>query len=108
MNTTLIQGCKEFATISLCIAAASLGPICLTKLLADVAMRFREKHPAICRSGEIIHQGLKVTGRLWDHFRTAGLLFSVSCLLFVNFGRYGWRVAESPVLAGYVYVGYFQ
>jgi hypothetical protein len=56
MNTTLFQAYNEFATISLCVAAAYLGLIYLTRLLADLAMRFREKHPAICRPGEIIHQ----------------------------------------------------
>jgi hypothetical protein len=98
MNITLFQAYNEFATISLCVAAAYLGLIYLTRLLADLAMRLREKHPAICRPGEIIHQGLKVTGRLWDHFRTAALLFGVSFLLLMNFGRYGWWV-PLPTLA---------
>ena len=98
MNINLFQAYNEFATISLCVAAGYLGIIYLTKLLIDLAMRFRETNPALCRPGEIIHQGLKVTGRLWDHFRTAALLFGVSFLLMMNFGRYGWWV-PLPVLA---------
>jgi hypothetical protein len=43
MNITLFQACNEFATISLCVAAAYLGPIYLTKLLADLAP---QKRPA--------------------------------------------------------------
>jgi len=98
MNITLFQAYNEFATISLCVAAAYLGLIYLTTLLADLLMRFREKHPAICRPGEIVHQGLKVTGRLWDHFRTAALLCGVSFGLMTSFGRYGWWI-PLPMLA---------
>jgi len=98
MDINLFQAYNEFATIALCVAAAYLGLLYLAKLLADLAMRFREKPPTICRPGEIIHQGLKVTGRLWDHFRTAALLFGISFLLLINFGRYGWWV-PLPMLA---------
>ncbi len=89
MELSLSQIYNEFAVISLAVAAAYLGAIWLIMLSGRLIVRFRPSPPASCRPGEMVHQALKVSGRLWDHYRTAALLFGVSFLLLVNFGRDG-------------------
>ena len=58
MDITLFQSYNEFAMIALCVAAAYLGLIYLTKLLAALAMRFREKHSTISSPAEMLQQRL--------------------------------------------------
>lgn len=95
MDASLLQACNEFAAIALGVALAYLLLIGLALKLAHVFRRFARKHRPGTRPGEDVHQALKLTGRLWDHCRTAALLFLVSFLLLLNFGRYGWWVPLS-------------
>jgi len=91
MEVSGFQAYNEFAAISLAVSAAYLGAVCLVITALWLAERFRgAQSTSICRPGEMLHQALKVSGRRWDHYRTAALLFGVSFLLLVNFGRYGW------------------
>ena len=95
MEVSLFQSFNEFAVIALAVAAAYLGTVWLIMTAARLAARFRGFRPTSCRPGELVHQALKVSGRLWDHYRTAFLLLCVSFLLLVNFGRYGWWEPKS-------------
>ena len=61
-------------------------------------VKFRGGRSHNCRPGELVHQALKVSGRLWDHYRTAALLFGVSILLLLNFGALGHWSPQSTVL----------
>jgi hypothetical protein len=93
MNISLHQAYNEFVTIALAVAAGYLGLIWVMTFAGNALLRFRKsKKRSSCRPGELVHQALKITGRAWDHYRTAALLFGVSFLLLVNFGRYGWWV----------------
>jgi hypothetical protein len=96
MEVSLFQSYNEFALIALAVAAAYLGAIWLIMVAVRLIVRFRGSRPTSCRPGEMVHQALKVSGRLWDHYRTAALLFGVSFLLLVNFGRYGW-LGQKPI-----------
>jgi len=92
MNTTIFQAYNEFVGIALAVAFAYLTLIWLALVTGGLASRFRRSEPMSNRPGEVVHQALKVAGRRWDHCRTAALLFCVSFVLLVNFGRYGWWV----------------
>jgi hypothetical protein len=95
MEVSLFQSYNEFALIALAVAAAYLGAVWLIMVTVGLIVRFRGSRPTSCRPGELVHQALKVSGRLWDHYRTAALLLGVSFLLLVNFGRYGWLDPKS-------------
>lgn len=98
MEVSAFQAWNEFAFISLAVAAGYLGAVWVTTFTVRMAIRFRRDRPSACRPGEMVHQALKVSGRLWDHYRTAALLFGVSFLLLVNFGRYGWWEPKSAFI----------
>jgi hypothetical protein len=107
MNITLFQAYTEFATISLAVAAGYIGLIWVATSLANLLLRLREKateFDSVCRPGEIVHLALRVTGRWWDHCRTALLLFGVSFFLLVNFGRYGWWIPLPTILVALIAV----
>jgi hypothetical protein len=92
MNIRLLQACNEFATIAFLVASTYLLLIGLVLLVGNMAQRFAKQSRPGARPGENIHQVLKLTGRLWDHCRTASLLFLVAFILLLNFGRHGWWV----------------
>jgi hypothetical protein len=98
MDVSRLQSLNEFAFIAIAVAAAYLGTIWFVTLLARLTERFRTSRHTSCRPGELIHQALKVSGRIWDHYRTAALLFGVSFVLLVNFGRYGWVEPKAFVI----------
>jgi hypothetical protein len=95
MEVSLFQSYNEFALIAVAVAAAYLGAVWLITMAVGLIVRFRGSRHTSCRPGEMVHQALKVSGRLWDHYRTAALLLGVSFLLLVNFGRYGWLDPKS-------------
>jgi hypothetical protein len=90
MDTSPLQTFNEFAAIALTVALAYLLLIALVVQLGHMVRRFARPLRPSARPGEDVHQALKLTGRLWEHCRTATLLFLVSFVLLVNFGRYGW------------------
>jgi hypothetical protein len=98
MEASLFQSYNEFAFIALAVAAAYLGAVWLVMTGVRLVFHFRASRPTSCRPGEMVHQALKVSGRLWDHYRTAALLLCVSFLLLVNFGRYGWWEPKSTFI----------
>jgi hypothetical protein len=84
-----------FAIVALGVAASYLGAVWLIMTVGRLLLRFRKTSPTSNRPGEMVHQALRISGRRWDHYRTAALLFGVSFLLLVNFGRdAGW--GEQP------------
>ena len=89
MEVSALQAYNEFAFIALGVAAGYLGAVWIITLAARTVVRLRGVKPASSRPGELVHQALRVSGRLWEHYRTAALLFGVSFLLLVNFGRQG-------------------
>jgi len=92
MDISSLQALNEFAAIALMVALAYLLLIALVVKLEHMLRRFVRPRRPSARPGEDVHQALKLTGRWWDHCRTATLLFLVSFILLVNFGRYGWWV----------------
>ena len=92
MDIRLLQACNEFAAIAFIVAITYLLFIGLLLQLGHMAQRFAKRRRPGVRPGEHVHQALKLTGRLWDHCRTASLLFLVSFILLLNFGRHGWWV----------------
>ena len=95
MNVSLLQVHNEFATIALVVSFSYLSLIWLLSECGYFLRRFGKQHRPCARPGEDVHQALKLTGRLWDHYRTAALLFLVSFALLANFGRSGWWVSLS-------------
>ncbi|MGB5592289.1 MAG: hypothetical protein WBN31_15185 [Gammaproteobacteria bacterium] len=87
MDFSISQTDIGFAIIALGVAGAYLSSVWLLMSIGRLVMRLRKPASASCRPGEMLHQALRVSGRLWDHYRTAALLFGVSFLLLVNFGR---------------------
>lgn len=87
-----------FSAVALVVAAAYLVLTWLSGLLARLAKIFRCSPPVSCRPGEVVHQALKITGRRWDRYRTAALLFCVSLALLLSFGRTGWWPDLAPAL----------
>ena len=96
MDIHLLQACNEFAAIAFMVAIMYLLFIGLLLRLGHMAQRFAKRRRPGVRPGENVHQALKLTGRLWDHCRTASLLFLVSFILLLNFGRHGWWVPLPP------------
>jgi hypothetical protein len=92
------QPYTEFAFISLAVAVGYLGAAWLTRQVVHLFERYRRPKATITRPGEMVHQAMKVSGRLWDYFRTAVLLFCISFLLLVNFGRYDLLPPNSNVI----------
>jgi len=90
MDVSLLQAHNEFSAIALAVALIYLSLIWLIAELGNVLRRFTRPRRPGARPGEDVHQALKLTGRLWDHYRTAALLFAVAFVLLTNFGRYGW------------------
>jgi hypothetical protein len=98
METSAFQAYNEFLIIAMGVAVGYLGSVWIIMLAGRLVVRLRGSRPAACRPGELVHQALKVSGRLWDHYRTAALLFGVSFLLLVNFGREGWSEPMSTLI----------
>jgi hypothetical protein len=90
MDWSLFPALIAFTTVSLAVGAAYLLLSWLANMLGGLLRRFRPARPVSCRPGEVVHQALKVTGRRWDQFRTAALLFCVSLAILLGFGRTGW------------------
>ncbi len=88
-----------FAIVALGVAAAYLGAVWLIMAAGRLLLRFRKTSPTSSRPGEMVHQALRISGRRWDHYRTAALLFGVSFLLLVNFGSDpGWGAQPAWVV----------
>lgn len=101
MEISALQVWNEFALVALAVALGYLVVVWLVMNGLRLIMRSRSSGLSVCRPGEIVHQALKVSGRHWDHYRTAALMFSVSLLLLMNFGRYGlW--APKPIFVNIV------
>jgi hypothetical protein len=98
IDQSLFQAYIEFSFISLAVAVGYLGAAWLTRRVVHLFERYRRPKTTISRPGEMVHQAMKVSGRLWDYFRTGVLLFCVSLLLLVNFGRYGLLTPHSDVI----------
>ena len=95
MEVTEFQAYIEFAIIAVGVAAGYLCAIWMVTFAARLALRFRPSRASACRPGELVHQALKVSGRLWDHYRTRGSVV----WRFVSAAREFWsrRVAGTPV-----------
>jgi len=105
MQIPVFQTYIESAAISLAVAAGYMGAIWLVTAGTRFAGRFRRSRPASARPGELVHQALKVSGRALDHFRTSALLFGVSFLLLVNFGRAGLWPPQTTLINTSILVG---
>jgi hypothetical protein len=98
MDQSLLAAYAVFTSVALAVAGIYLA-LCWALIAANgLLRRFRPARPSSCRPGEVIHQGLKITGRRSDQFRTAALLFGVSMLMLTLFGRLNWW-PEAPVWA---------
>lgn len=104
MEVTRFQAYNEFIFIAIAVATAYLGTIWLITFSTRLVLRFKGSRPTTSRPGELIHQALKVSGRLWDHYRTAALMFGVSFLILVNFGRYGWMEPKSTFINSLIFI----
>ena len=103
MDWSLFPTLIAFTTVSLSVGVAYLLLSWLAYTLGGLLRRFRPVRPVSCRPGEVVHQALKVTGRRWDQFRTAALLFCVSLALLLGFGRTGWW--PEPSVGVYIAIG---
>ncbi len=105
MQAPAFQSYVEFAAISAAVPAVYLAAVWLVTAAVRLIGRFRPPVPVSPRPGEMIHQALKVSGRALDHGRTAALLFGVSYLLLVNFGRTGWWAPQSLAVNVAILIG---
>jgi hypothetical protein len=80
-----------FVSVAVATAMAYLLVMLAADAIQPLLRRFRRPRPASCRPGEVVHQALKISGRRWDRYCTAALLFAVAYLLLSLFGRRdGW------------------
>ncbi len=79
-----------FIAVALTVSVSYLALAAVVVATQGLVGRFRRARPVSRRPGEIVHQALKITGRRWDEYRTAALLFVTSILLLLMFGRYDW------------------
>ena len=95
MDWSLLPALIAFTAVALVIGMSYLLLSRLVDAMGRLLQRFRRSRPVSCRPGEVVHQALKITGRRWDQYRTAALLFCVSLTLLVGFGRHGWWPEQS-------------
>jgi len=87
-----------FTAVALTLSVSYLGLAAVVVATQGLVGHFRHARPISRRPGEIVHQALKITGRRWDQYQTAALLFVASILLLLIFGRYEWWVNMSVSL----------
>jgi len=90
MDWSYFLALTAFTAVAFVVGASYLLLSRLVNLIVNLLRRFRRSRPVSCRPGEVVHQALKITGRRWDQYRTAALLFCVSLALLLGFGRFGW------------------
>ena len=78
---------NDYLLLAIAVSLAYLSSVWLLSQLFSLIKKYRGSRSSDCRPGEMVHQGLKVTGRLWDQYRTAALLFGVTFTLLMYFGR---------------------
>lgn len=100
MDWSLLPALIAFTAVALAIGMFYLLLSRLVDATVRLLQRFRRSRPVSCRPGEVVHQALKITGRRWDQYRTAVLLFCVSLTLLVGLGRYGWWPEQSVGIYG--------
>lgn len=104
MDWSFLPALTAFTAVALAVGTSYLLLSWLANAMGTWLRRFRRARPVSCRPGEVVHQALKITGQRWDQYRTATLLFSVSLILLLIFGRHGWW-ADWP--AGvYAFIGF--
>ena len=103
MDWSIFLALIAFTAVAFSVAASYLLLSRLADVIGSLLLRFRRSRSVSCRPGEVVHQALKITGRRWDQYRTAALLFCVSLALLLGFGRYGWWPDQS--IGVYVIVG---
>jgi len=79
-----------FTAVALTVSVSYLALAAVVVATQGLVGHFRHARPISRRPGEIVHQALKITGRRWDQYQTAALLFVASILLLLIFGRYEW------------------
>jgi hypothetical protein len=90
MGWSLLPALIVFTAVAFAVGASYLFLSWVANMMVGVLRRFRRSRPVSCRPGEVVHQALKITGRRWDQYRTAALLFCVSLALLLGFGQDGW------------------
>jgi hypothetical protein len=79
-----------FTAVALSVSVSYLAITAVVVMAQGIVSRLRHARPVSRRPGEVVHQALRITGRRWDQYRTAALLFVASSLLLVIFGRRNW------------------
>lgn len=79
-----------FSAVALGVSATYLLLASLAVVVREFVLRFRGVQSISRRPGEVVHQVLKITGRRWDQYRTAALLFFVTLAILQSLGRRGW------------------
>lgn len=90
MDLPLLTSSLFFTAVALTVSLSYLAIAALVAAAKAFLAGFRRVRPVSRRPGEIVHQALKITGRRWDQYRTAALLFVASILLLMIFGRRDW------------------
>jgi hypothetical protein len=85
-----LQTLIVFAAVALGVSVSYLICARVASLVGGLIGRVRAFRPISRRPGEVVHQALKITGRRWDQYRTAALLFVVTLALMLTFGRRDW------------------
>ena len=79
-----------FIAVALTVSLSYLTISSLVAATHGLVARFGRARPISRRPGEVVHQALKITGRRWDQYHTAGLLFLASILPLLVLGRRDW------------------
>ena len=98
MDLSRLQLLNDYLFIGIAVALTYLVAVLVITRLIQVIKQYRGRRRGDGRPGEMVHQALKVTGRLWDRYRTATLLFAISLLLLLNFGRMDIFAQRSDLL----------
>ncbi|MGI9290823.1 MAG: hypothetical protein ACR2QG_06065 [Gammaproteobacteria bacterium] len=87
MDLSRLQILNDYLLIATAVALSYLVTAWLIIRFVRLIRQYRRNRSVDCRPGELVHQGLKVTGRLWELYRTAFLLFAVTFIVLMYFGR---------------------
>jgi hypothetical protein len=90
MDVSFLPNYIFFTAVALSVSAIYLAVTALAAIVRNLIGLFRPAHPISRRPGEVIHQALKITGRLWIRYKTAAILFVTSFFLLLLFGRHDW------------------
>lgn len=102
MDLSLLPALTAFTSLAFAVAATYLLLAGFANIVGILFRHFRPPRSVSCRPGEVVHHALKISGRQWDHYRTAALLFCVSLILLLGFGRHGWWPDFSAGIYGIV------